>query len=85
MLFQIECSTHLLKGYALEASDNRLLAAESFRAAIQADPLCYEAVHALTQHHMLTYQEGNNFIINDWLILILFQFILNINLYSSNV
>ncbi|KAK8721511.1 hypothetical protein OTU49_012755 [Cherax quadricarinatus] len=52
-----ECSTHLLKGYIYEASDNRALAAESFRAAIQADPMCYEAIHALTQHHMLTVKE----------------------------
>ncbi|XP_037790277.1 cell division cycle protein 16 homolog [Penaeus monodon] len=53
----IECSTHLLKGYIYEASDNRALAVESFRAAVQADPLCYEAIHALTQHHMLTVKE----------------------------
>ncbi|XP_068240729.1 cell division cycle protein 16 homolog [Palaemon carinicauda] len=53
----VECSLHLLKGYIYEASDNRALAAKSFRAAIQADPLCYEAVHALTQHHMLTVKE----------------------------
>ncbi|ROT71193.1 putative cell division cycle protein 16-like [Penaeus vannamei] len=53
----IDCSTHLLKGYIYEASDNRALAVESFRAAVQADPLCYEAIHALTQHHMLTVKE----------------------------
>lgn len=57
-IFQVECSIHLLKGYIYEATDNRALAAESFRAAIQADPLCYEAVQALTQHHMLTAKEG---------------------------
>lgn len=55
---QTTCSTHLLKGYIYEATDNRALAAESFQVAVQADPLCYEAIHALTQHHMLTAKEG---------------------------
>lgn len=55
---QIECSIHLLKGYIYEASDNRALAAESFQTAAQEDPLCFEAIHALTQHHMLTAKEG---------------------------
>ena len=58
LLCKVECSIHLLKGYIYEASDNRALAAKSFRAAIQVDPLCYEAFHALTQHHMLTVKEG---------------------------
>ncbi|KAK3888761.1 hypothetical protein Pcinc_007234 [Petrolisthes cinctipes] len=53
----IECSIHLLKGYIYEASDNRALAAESFQTAAQEDPLCFEAIHALTQHHMLTAKE----------------------------
>ncbi|KAK8395649.1 hypothetical protein O3P69_005634 [Scylla paramamosain] len=51
------CSTHLLKGYIYEATDNRALAAESFQVALQADPMCCEAIHALTQHHMLTAKE----------------------------
>ncbi|MCL4134835.1 UNVERIFIED_CONTAM: hypothetical protein GTU68_058237, partial [Idotea baltica] len=53
----IECSIYLLRGYIHEAADNRLLAMESFRIALQIDPLCYEAFHALTQHHMLSLEE----------------------------
>ncbi|CAL4061020.1 unnamed protein product, partial [Meganyctiphanes norvegica] len=56
-VMSIKCSTQLLKGYIYEASDNRSLAAEAFRLAAQADPMCYEAIHALTQHHMLTAKE----------------------------
>ncbi|KAL7632928.1 UNVERIFIED_CONTAM: hypothetical protein RMT77_016755 [Armadillidium vulgare] len=56
----IECSIHLLKGYIYEAADNRQLAMESFKLAFQIDPLCYEAFHALTQHHMLSPQEGKD-------------------------
>ncbi|KAB7499595.1 Cell division cycle protein 16-like protein [Armadillidium nasatum] len=56
----IECSMHLLKGYIYEAADNRQLAMESFKLAFQIDPLCYEAFHVLTQHHMLSPQEGKD-------------------------
>ncbi|XP_076067974.1 cell division cycle protein 16 [Oratosquilla oratoria] len=60
----VDCSIQLLKGYIYEANDNRSLAAESFRAALQADPLCFEAFHALTQHHMLTLQEEKDLLAN---------------------
>lgn len=71
---QTTCSTHLLKGYIYEATDNRALAAESFQVAVQADPLCYEAIHALTQHHMLTAKEGEAWLALEIWLLPLFSY-----------
>ena len=58
LFLQTESSIHLLKGYIYEAAENRTLAQESFRAALEADPFCYEAFRALTKHHMLSIDEG---------------------------
>lgn len=43
-----------LRGQVFEALDNRVLACEYYRMAIQNDVHCYEAFNALVQHQMLT-------------------------------
>lgn len=48
----------LLKGQIYEALDNRNAAVECFREALKANVYCYEAFQSLTQHQMLTVQEG---------------------------
>eukprot|EP00090_Calanus_glacialis_P007311 TRINITY_DN15756_c0_g1_i1.p1 TRINITY_DN15756_c0_g1~~TRINITY_DN15756_c0_g1_i1.p1 ORF type:complete len:616 (-),score=231.15 TRINITY_DN15756_c0_g1_i1:943-2790(-) len=50
-------SIYLLKGYILEALDNRPMAAEAFQAALRADVFCQEAFEALVGHQMLTAEE----------------------------
>eukprot|EP00096_Caligus_rogercresseyi_P000979 TRINITY_DN11576_c0_g1_i1.p1 TRINITY_DN11576_c0_g1~~TRINITY_DN11576_c0_g1_i1.p1 ORF type:complete len:631 (+),score=175.79 TRINITY_DN11576_c0_g1_i1:39-1895(+) len=50
-------SLFLLKGYILEALDNRGLAAEAFKAALREDPTCYEAFQALVKHQILSAKE----------------------------
>lgn len=47
----------LLKGQVYEAMDNRSLAADCFREALQYDVFCYDAFYALVQHQMLSKEE----------------------------
>lgn len=51
---QVQSSILLLKGKVLEAMDNRGLAADCFKEALQCDVHCYEAFESLVQHQMLT-------------------------------
>ncbi|KAG6689104.1 hypothetical protein I3842_11G158200 [Carya illinoinensis] len=46
-----------LRGKAYEASDNRALSRLWYKAAVKADPLCYEALERLIENHMLTSEE----------------------------
>jgi len=50
-------SIYLLKGYILEALDNRPMAADAFQSALRADVFCQEAFEALVGHQMLTADE----------------------------
>nr|XP_042909728.1 cell division cycle protein 16 homolog isoform X3 [Parasteatoda tepidariorum] len=47
----------LLKGQIYEAMDNRNLASECFKDALQLDVFCYDAFDSLVQHQMLTKDE----------------------------
>merc|ERR1719309_484199 len=60
-------SLYCLKGQILECIENRELAAESYKLAVQTDAFCYEAFQALIDHQMLTADEEKNLInsIND--------------------
>ncbi|XP_050368000.1 anaphase-promoting complex subunit 6 [Argentina anserina] len=46
-----------LRGKAFEALENRAQARKWYKAAIKADPLCYEALECLIDNHMLTCEE----------------------------
>ncbi|KAF5728257.1 anaphase-promoting complex subunit 6 [Tripterygium wilfordii] len=46
-----------LRGRAYEALENRAQARQWYKAAIKADPLCYEALECLIENHMLTCEE----------------------------
>ncbi|XP_010274424.1 PREDICTED: anaphase-promoting complex subunit 6 [Nelumbo nucifera] len=46
-----------LRGKAYEALENRAQARQWYKAAIKADPLCYEALECLIDNHMLTCEE----------------------------
>ncbi|RAL49084.1 hypothetical protein DM860_015075 [Cuscuta australis] len=46
-----------LRGKASEALENRAQATLWYKAAIKADPLCYEALACLVENHMLTCDE----------------------------
>ncbi|KAL6538302.1 Cell division cycle protein 16 [Orobanche gracilis] len=46
-----------LRGKAYEALENRAQARLWYKAAIRADPLCYEALECLIEGHMLTCEE----------------------------
>ncbi|GAB2278042.1 Cell division cycle protein 16 [Dionaea muscipula] len=46
-----------LRGRAYEALENRAQARLWYKAAIKADPLCYEALERLIENHMLTCEE----------------------------
>ncbi|WCJ32287.1 Anaphase-promoting complex subunit 6 [Euphorbia peplus] len=46
-----------LRGKAYEALENRAQARQWYKAAIKADPLCYEALECLIENHMLTFEE----------------------------
>ncbi|KAI4387990.1 hypothetical protein MLD38_000369 [Melastoma candidum] len=50
----------LLRGKACEALENRAQARLWYKAAVKADPLCYEALECLIGNHMLTYEEETN-------------------------
>lgn len=45
--------------------DNRGLASECYKQALQCDVYCFEAFDAIIQHHMLTALEGKKFKIID--------------------
>ncbi|KAL0328411.1 UNVERIFIED_CONTAM: Anaphase-promoting complex subunit [Sesamum calycinum] len=49
-----------LRGKAYEALENRAQARLWYKAAIKADPLCYEALECLIDGHMLTCEEDTN-------------------------
>ncbi|KAF3647223.1 Anaphase-promoting complex subunit 6 [Capsicum annuum] len=49
-----------LRGKAYEALENHAQARLWYKAAIKADPLCYEALECLIENHMLTCDEGEN-------------------------
>ncbi|KAL1299754.1 anaphase-promoting complex subunit 6 isoform X1 [Arachis ipaensis] len=51
-----------LRGKAYEALENRAQARLWYKAAIKADPLCYEALECLIQNHMLTCEEESKLI-----------------------
>lgn len=55
--YQVQSSVLLLKGRVLEAMDNRGLASDCYKQALQCDVYCFEAFDALTQHHMLSAAE----------------------------
>ncbi|XP_058221476.1 anaphase-promoting complex subunit 6 isoform X1 [Rhododendron vialii] len=46
-----------LRGKAYEALENRAQARQWYKAAVKADPLCYEALERLIENHMLTCEE----------------------------
>ncbi|XP_031406421.1 anaphase-promoting complex subunit 6 isoform X2 [Punica granatum] len=46
-----------LRGKAYEALENRAQARLWYKAAVKADPLCYEALECLIENHMLTGEE----------------------------
>lgn len=50
-------ATCFLRGKAYEALENRAQARQWYKAAIKADPLCYEALERLIENHMLTCEE----------------------------
>lgn len=54
----MQYSINLLRGKIYEAMDNRGLAAECFREALQSNVYCFEAFDLLVNHHMLTAEEG---------------------------
>ncbi|KAF7836638.1 anaphase-promoting complex subunit 6 [Senna tora] len=51
-----------LRGKAHEALENRAQARLWYKAAIKADPLCYEALECLIENYMLTCEEEANLI-----------------------
>ncbi|KAF9666702.1 hypothetical protein SADUNF_Sadunf16G0256300 [Salix dunnii] len=52
----VSTATCFLRGRAYE---NRALARQWYKAAIKADPLCYEALDCLIENHVLKCEEGN--------------------------
>ncbi|KAK2985477.1 hypothetical protein RJ640_004328 [Escallonia rubra] len=56
-----------LRGKAYEALENRAQARQWYKAAIKADPLCYEALECLLEKHMLTSEEGQNSLLSSLL------------------
>ncbi|XP_018025155.1 cell division cycle protein 16 homolog [Hyalella azteca] len=56
-IISLECSRQVLRAQIYESIDNSNLATECYQAALKADPLCYDALKALTDHHMLTIKE----------------------------
>ncbi|KAK5637885.1 hypothetical protein RI129_000202 [Pyrocoelia pectoralis] len=55
--YQVQSSVLLLKGKVLEAMDNRGLASECYKQALQCDVYCFEAFDSLICHHMLSAAE----------------------------
>lgn len=58
MLLQLKSSLLYLKGRVYEALDNRSLAADCYKHALQCDVYNFDAFEALVQHQMLTAWEG---------------------------
>uniref|UniRef100_A0A2P2I516 Cell division cycle protein 16 homolog n=2 Tax=Hirondellea gigas TaxID=1518452 RepID=A0A2P2I516_9CRUS len=56
-MISLECSRQMLRAKIYEATDNSVQATECYVAALQADPLCYDALKSLTGHYMLTMKE----------------------------
>ncbi|XP_076454302.1 cell division cycle protein 16 homolog isoform X2 [Babylonia areolata] len=54
---RVDSSISLLRGRIYEAMDNRGLAVECFRRALQQDVYCFEAFDLLVSHHMMSAQE----------------------------
>ncbi|KAL8573823.1 hypothetical protein ACOMHN_019096 [Nucella lapillus] len=54
---RVDSSISLLRGRIYEAMDNRGLAVECFRHALQQDVYCFEAFDLLVSHHMMSAQE----------------------------
>jgi len=50
----------LLKGRILEGMDNRGLASECYKQALQYDIYCFEAFDLLVKYQMLNAKEGTN-------------------------
>ncbi|KAF3777011.1 Anaphase-promoting complex subunit 6 [Nymphaea thermarum] len=53
----ISSAMFFLRGKAYEALENRAQALLWYKAAIKADPYCYEALECLVDNHMLTHDE----------------------------
>ncbi|XP_077227444.1 anaphase promoting complex 6 isoform X2 [Tasmannia lanceolata] len=53
----ISAAIYFLRGKAYEALENRAQACHWYKAAVQADPLCYEALECLIDNQMLTCEE----------------------------
>ncbi|KAI3838973.1 hypothetical protein MKX03_031071 [Papaver bracteatum] len=53
-----------LRGKAYEALENRVQARQWYKAAIKADPLCYEALECLIDNHMLTCKEETDLLLS---------------------
>ncbi|KAL5731925.1 Cell division cycle protein 16 [Ranunculus cassubicifolius] len=49
-----------LRDRAYDALDNRAQARQWYKAAVKADPLCYEALECLIDNHMLTSEEESS-------------------------
>lgn len=56
----ISAAICFLRGRAYEALENRAQARKWYKAAIKADPLCYEALEHLIENHMLTCEEESS-------------------------
>ena len=48
----------LLRGKIFEDQDNRIKAIRCYRAALNHDPFCAEALQRLSDHHLLNHTEG---------------------------
>ncbi|CAH0380685.1 unnamed protein product [Bemisia tabaci] len=53
----IEPSLTVLKAQIHEKMENRIVAAENYKKALEQDIFCYEAFSALVSHHMISSQE----------------------------
>ncbi|XP_020518107.1 anaphase-promoting complex subunit 6 isoform X2 [Amborella trichopoda] len=56
----ISAAICFLRGKAHEALENRSQALQWYKAAIKADPYCYEALECLIDNHMLSFEEEVN-------------------------
>lgn len=58
ILSQVQSSILYIKGKIYEAMDNRAVATEYYKQALQRDVYSYEAFEALVQNQMLSAPEG---------------------------
>jgi len=58
LFFQITGQLYLMRGKIYEALMNRGLAARNYKEALRHDIYCFEAFELLTQHQMLSRNEG---------------------------